>query len=54
MSPDNVDICATFDALLPIPGLWNGLNIGSINRVLALKCDEVSYSRFPWPSLIFR
>ncbi|KAJ6102590.1 hypothetical protein N7486_005017 [Penicillium sp. IBT 16267x] len=40
MSPDNVDICAAFDALLPIPGLWDGMSIGSLNRVLALKCDE--------------
>lgn len=54
MSPNNVDICAAFDALLPIPGLWNSLSIGSLNRVLALKCDEVSYHRFPRLSLIFR
>ncbi|KAF4765573.1 hypothetical protein HAV15_003280 [Penicillium sp. str.  len=53
MSPDNVDICAAFDALLPIPGLWNGLSIGSLNRVLALKCDEVSYHRLPQLSLVF-
>ena len=44
MSPDNVDICASFDALLPIPGLWSGMAIGSLHRVLALKCDEVSLS----------
>lgn len=47
MSPDNVDICAAFDALLPIPGLWDGMSFGSLNRVLALKCDEVSHYRYP-------
>lgn len=51
MSPDNIDICAAFDTLLPIPGLWGGMSIGSLNRVLALKCDEVSQSRFPRNSL---
>ncbi|CAI7613149.1 unnamed protein product [Penicillium pancosmium] len=42
-SPDNIDICAAFDALLPIPGMWGGMSIGSLNRVLALKCDEVGH-----------
>jgi hypothetical protein len=36
---------AAFDALLGIPGLWNGMNIGSLHRVLALNCDEVCLSR---------
>lgn len=44
-SPDNIDICAAFDALLPIPGMWGGMSIGSLNRVLALKCDEVVHFR---------
>ncbi|KAA8642578.1 uncharacterized protein ATNIH1004_011523 [Aspergillus tanneri] len=34
------DLRAAFDALLPIPGLWNGMSIGSLHRVLALKCRE--------------
>lgn len=42
-SPDHVDLCSAFDALLAIPGLWNGMRLGSLNRVLALKCDEVSF-----------
>jgi hypothetical protein len=40
-SPDHVDLCSAFDALLAIPGLWNGMRLGSLNRILALKCDEV-------------
>ncbi|KAJ5152474.1 hypothetical protein N7492_009754 [Penicillium capsulatum] len=39
-SPDNAYLCAAFDALLAIPGLWNGMSLGSLNTVMALKCDE--------------
>ncbi|GFG10588.1 hypothetical protein IFM5058_05002 [Aspergillus udagawae] len=39
-SPDNAYLCAAFDGLLPIPGLWNGMSLGSLNSVMALKCDE--------------
>ncbi|KAB8212841.1 hypothetical protein BDV33DRAFT_231343 [Aspergillus novoparasiticus] len=39
-SPDNTHLCAAFDALLAIPGLWNGMSLGLLNTVLALKCDE--------------
>ena len=49
MSTDNIDTCAAFDALLPIPGLWGGMSIGSLNRVFALRCDEVS--PFPCPPM---
>ncbi|KAE8311136.1 hypothetical protein BDV41DRAFT_578972 [Aspergillus transmontanensis] len=28
------------DALLAIPGLWNGMSLGLLNTALALKCDE--------------
>lgn len=42
MSPDNTYLCAAFDTLLAIPGLWNGMSLGSLNTVMALKCDEVS------------
>ncbi|KAH1805527.1 hypothetical protein KXX19_005743, partial [Aspergillus fumigatus] len=39
-----------FDALLPIPGLWKGMSLGSLNSVFALKCDEeiVHYLRVIW------
>jgi hypothetical protein len=33
---------AAFDALLVIPGIWGGLRISMLHKVLALKCDEVS------------
>ncbi|KAH3487946.1 hypothetical protein KXW24_005904 [Aspergillus fumigatus] len=39
-SQENTFICAGFDALLPIPGLWKGMSLGSLNSVFALKCDE--------------
>ncbi|KAL2848991.1 hypothetical protein BJX68DRAFT_276174 [Aspergillus pseudodeflectus] len=39
-SQDNTNLCAAFDALLAIPGLWNGMSLGLLNTVLALKCDE--------------
>ena len=31
-----------FDALLPWPGLWNTIQLGSLHRLLTMKCDEVS------------
>ncbi|RAL09441.1 uncharacterized protein BO97DRAFT_445522 [Aspergillus homomorphus CBS 101889] len=39
-SPDNIYLCAAFDVLLAIPGLWNGMSLGSLNTVMALKCDK--------------
>jgi hypothetical protein len=41
-SDSNKYLRAAFDALLPIPGLWNGMRVGSLHRVIALNCDEVS------------
>ncbi|KAJ8067017.1 hypothetical protein OCU04_004397 [Sclerotinia nivalis] len=34
------DITELFDRLIPIPGLWIGLELGNIQKVLALRCDE--------------
>ncbi|KAF1974101.1 hypothetical protein BU23DRAFT_638854, partial [Bimuria novae-zelandiae CBS 107.79] len=34
-------ICRSFDRLLFIPGIWRGMNIGVLDKVMALKCDEV-------------
>lgn len=31
-----------FDAMLPWPGLWTTIKLGSLHRLLCLKCDEVS------------
>lgn len=33
--------CQAFDKLLVFPGLWTGLQLGSLHRFLSLKCDEV-------------
>ena len=36
------DVCAAFDALLPIPALLvHGMQLGSLPNVLASNCDEV-------------
>uniref|UniRef100_A0A093VIQ3 Uncharacterized protein n=1 Tax=Talaromyces marneffei PM1 TaxID=1077442 RepID=A0A093VIQ3_TALMA len=55
--PEHAYIRSAFDALLPIPGLWKGLRIGNLSRVLALKCEEeiVHYLHFVknfWCSLV--
>jgi hypothetical protein len=33
---------AVFNALADISGIWDGLNIGVLDKMMALKCDEVS------------
>ncbi|QGA15968.1 hypothetical protein EYB26_003635 [Talaromyces marneffei] len=48
---------SAFDSLLPIPGLWNGMSIGNLPRVIAVKCDEeiIHYLCFIkdfWSSLV--
>ena len=32
------------EALLDFPGLWGGLELGNVRRLLALRCDEVVVS----------
>ncbi|KAJ8062052.1 hypothetical protein OCU04_009832 [Sclerotinia nivalis] len=34
------DLTELFDRLIPIPGLWIGLELGNIQKNLALRCDE--------------
>ncbi|KAL3430341.1 hypothetical protein BDV09DRAFT_199731 [Aspergillus tetrazonus] len=46
-----------FDQLLPIPGLWSGLQIGSLANLMAIKCDEgiLNHLRFIqefWSSIV--
>jgi Protein of unknown function (DUF3723) len=36
------ELCAAFDRLLPITGLWAGMRLGTLHKLLALHCDEVS------------
>ncbi|QKX63195.1 uncharacterized protein TRUGW13939_10364 [Talaromyces rugulosus] len=36
----NIQLSTAFNALLPIPGIWGGMSIGNLPKVLALKCDE--------------
>ncbi|KAI9772442.1 MAG: hypothetical protein M1840_000645 [Geoglossum simile] len=33
-------LTAAFDALLVIPGIWGGLRIGVLHKLIAMKCDE--------------
>lgn len=35
------EIRAGFDALLDVPGLWHGMQLTTIHKMLALKFDEV-------------
>ena len=35
------EIAAAFDDLLDLPGLWAKIQLGALQRLLALKCDEV-------------
>src|SRR5438045_8691095 len=35
------NLVQAFDDLLPFPGLWAGLELGNIQRLLATHCDEV-------------
>lgn len=41
-----------FDLMLPWPGLWTSMKLGSLHRLLCLKCDEVSESNPPRPDHI--
>ncbi|KAF1353041.1 hypothetical protein EJ07DRAFT_134654 [Lizonia empirigonia] len=34
------DIAAAFDQLIDLPGLWTKVQLGALQRLLALKCDE--------------
>ncbi|KAF1363093.1 hypothetical protein EJ07DRAFT_104137 [Lizonia empirigonia] len=34
------DIAAAFDELIDLPGLWAKIQLGALQRLLALKCDE--------------
>ena len=35
------EITAAFDALLDVPGEWDGMQLTAIHKMMALKCDEV-------------
>lgn len=39
------EIAAAFDDLIDLPGLWGRIQLGAIQRLLALKCDEVGALR---------
>ncbi len=39
------ELTAAFDMLLDIPGLWGGMMISTLHKMMAMKCDEVSQ---PW------
>lgn len=32
-----------FDGLLTIPGLWAGMQFGTLHKLIALRCDEVLF-----------
>ncbi|EED20933.1 conserved hypothetical protein [Talaromyces stipitatus ATCC 10500] len=37
---DNAELCSSFDAILGIPGLWSGMSLGNLGKLMALNCDE--------------
>lgn len=37
----NEAMTAAFDDLLDIPGLWGGMKITTLHKMMALKCDTV-------------
>jgi hypothetical protein len=44
----NKDLAAlteSFDALLAIPGLWDGMMITSLSKMVVMKCDTVGKAR---------
>jgi hypothetical protein len=41
-----------FDALRGIPGIWPGLNIGVLDKIIAMKCDEVSNKSISYVTLL--
>lgn len=38
----HAEITAAFDALLDVPGLWAGMQLSTIHKILALNSDDVS------------
>jgi hypothetical protein len=34
-------LISAFDRLIDMPGLWQGVQIGALHRLLVLKCEEV-------------
>ena len=39
------DITDAFDALLDIPGLWDGMMLSTIHKLFPMRCNEVSVTR---------
>lgn len=42
------ELTAAFDALLDISGLWDGMRISVLHKVMAIRCDE---ARRPYPGI---
>ena len=41
----NEALAASFDALMDIPGLWDGMMLTTLSKMVALRCDTVGKSR---------
>ena len=37
------ELTAAFDKLLDVPGLWSGMRISTLHKLLDMKCYEVSF-----------
>lgn len=42
------ELTTAFDNLLDVPGLWDGMRISTLHKMIGMKCDEVgSFSMRP-------
>ena len=37
------ELTAAFDNLLDIPGLWDGMRLSTMHKIIGMKCDEVGF-----------
>ena len=40
----NGELSSAFDQLLSVPGLWDGMRISTLHKMVEIKCDEVCLS----------
>ncbi|CAI6337035.1 unnamed protein product [Periconia digitata] len=50
-------MASAFDSLIEIPGLWAGVRLGTLQRLLALKCDEemiryLKHIKWVWDAIL--
>jgi len=48
------ELTAAFDDLLEIPGLWDGMRISTLPKLMGMKCDEVGLGSCGHAGLLIR